>query len=300
MKTKIVGALITIFWLTMMVLLVKNTLMSRNMPGSTHRLDPSTLAENWRDYEEWMLIGSAEKPQGASMTEFRRLSEGAGYAMTSRLILPIQLGDFREALHLAAVVRLNSQFTLSQFRVRMTFFRNSWQLEGLVQEKNLLYKIARNSHQTVNVLRIRKPLTLLEGASSLLTRNFQLEVGKTYRIDAFDPLWMFQKGEVTITVAEWETINIGGRSYGAYRIETQLGNFTTASWVDEQGRTLRRQLTSTIVMEITTPDIVIQLFPEFQEPLALPELTADDFQSPKTGVINGEGVLSIIDDGKSE
>lgn len=300
MKAKIIGGLITVFWLTMMVLLVKNTMLSRNMLGPMLRLDPSILAENWQDYEEWMLIGSAKMPQGASTTQFKRLAQGNGYAVTSRLVLPVQMGNFREALHLAAVVRLDSQFTLSQFRVRMTFYGNTWQLEGLVRGKNLLYKIERNSQKTVNVLRLRRPLTLLEGASSLLPRNFPLEVGKSYRIDVFDPFWMFQKGEVIITVAEWERINIAGRTYGAYRIESQLGNFTTISWVNEEGRTLRRQLTGTIVMEATSPDVVIKLFPELKEPLLLPELTVKDFESPRTGEMNGKGIMNILEGGESK
>ena len=93
MKAKIIGGLITVFWLTMMVLLVKNTMLSRNMLGPALRLDPSTLAENWQDYEEWMLIGSAKMPQGASTTQIKRLAQGNGYTMTSRLVLPVQMGN---------------------------------------------------------------------------------------------------------------------------------------------------------------------------------------------------------------
>jgi hypothetical protein len=295
MRAKIVGLIITIFWLAMMALLVRNTILSRNTAGPTLTVDPSTLAENWRDYEEWMLIGSSEAPQGASTTAFRRLPQRQGYAMTSRLLLPMKIGNISEPLDLIAAVRLDPQFTLSQFRVHMALFGSTWRLEGLVRGNNLYYKIARNSHKTVNVLRLRKPLTLLEGASSLLTRTIPLEVGKTYRIEVFDPLWMFQKGEVTITVAAWELINVGGQTYGAYRLESKLGNFTTVSWVDEEGRTLKRQVPGSIVMEATTPDIAIKYFPQLHESIELPQLTMRDFRGPENTETKGKGILDILE-----
>lgn len=296
MKAKIIGGVITVFWLIMMGLLVKNTMLTGNRPGATVRLDPSTLAENWHDYEEWMLIGTRKTPRGASMTKSKRLPQDAGYAVSSRLVLPVHVGNFRQAVHLTAIVHLDPEFTLSQFRVLMTFYGNTWQLDGLVRGKNLFYKITRNSNRTVNVLHLRRPLTLLEGASSLLTKNLQLEVGKTYRLNVFDPLWMFQRGEVTIKVVKREPISVGGYTYEAYRIESQLGNFTTVSWVDEEGNTLRRQLMGTISMEAAPSSEVIKLFPEFQEPIELPELTANDFQSPRTGKATGKGVLDILKD----
>lgn len=86
MRAKIVATVIVAFWLVMM-----GSLVRRYLPGGAGRsdappLDTATLADAWRDSEEWMELRWNQMPVGVMRTTARRLAPSADSLSTSAAV----------------------------------------------------------------------------------------------------------------------------------------------------------------------------------------------------------------------
>ncbi|MEM9556122.1 MAG: transglutaminase-like domain-containing protein [Acidobacteriota bacterium] len=79
---------------------------------------------------------------------------------------------------------------------------------------------------------------LLETGFGQAVRFPTLEPGDDVRIASLDPLTL-QRGTARVRCLAIETLQIGGRSIEARKLEVDAGGFTSLAWVDENGEVLR-------------------------------------------------------------
>lgn len=106
--------------------------------------------------------------------------------------------------------------------------------------------------------------------------------GNTMSAPILDPLTGKHRGTLTIRIGEMEQIMINGREVDAYRVVSSLGDLETVMWVDEEGKTLRRQLIGGLAMERTSRDEALKVAPSLSESLEVPELDFSEFRDIAT------------------
>jgi hypothetical protein len=272
------GAVVTGFWLAMMVSLVRNHLLPARGGGEGRRLDVAGLAEDWRDLEEWMEVCWGGAPIGVAMGSVEALEGGLGFRLVSRASLELSAGPLKKSVRFWAVAKLDGDLLLDSFRVFARAGPGSLDLNGFVWEDRLCLKF----WSPTGALRraywpLEEPISLLEALRPLAARRIDLEEGATYRVAAFDPIWFGRAGEAKIEVLGRETIEVGGRRVEATRVVTTLAGQRTTSWVGEDRSVLRYEILEGLTLEATDRERVLARHPDFATKPALPQFDVEEF-----------------------
>ena len=293
MKSKIISVIIVGFWLVMMFTLVKDhILMSANM-------EPVNLTTEWRDQEEWMQLFYKGLPIGAIHTSIIRETPDSGYILRTRLLVRINLLGLKNDIQLVAGAIMDKAFILQKFLAQFNMNEKKWTVKGLVDEKTLYYMIDDGTGKIVSAAELQRPPSMLEAVRSTIGKNISLEVGKVYKIPAFDPIWGGGGGIIRVKVAAKEKISpsVNETPVEAYRIETTFNNMTTVSWVNESGETLMRQIFPDLFMRNAEPDAIKKKYDDFAEPIPTPgPMNLEDFSGELSGeTLQGRGLQGVFE-----
>lgn len=271
MKSKIIGALIVIFWLVMMYSLFHDRIDLWE-GRSLSEFDPASLVHQWEDQEEWMRIIYNGANVGAFMTSIERRENENDFHLTSRLLLDIRLLFLQKKVQMTASALMNAEFILQEFKVKLDFDKTSFSGEGQVFTDELRYRIRTGQGKSTGKVILEQEPSLLDAVRSSMGRKLELKPGKTYRIPIYDPIWSGGSGLAEVTVVGREEIITGDETVEAFRVEIQLDEFTTVSWMNEEGETLRRQVMPNLFMDRADRREIIAQYPEFGHEINPPEI----------------------------
>lgn len=295
-------------------LMYRYVLPARGM-GDATPLDTNTLADTWRDSEEWMELRWNGLPVGVLRAAARRVAEespspsatpatapsAAGRSATSpfHVVMQTALGLGPIRLRMTASALLTEQLHLDQFQLVAETGNpekgagTRLNIDGLVRGTTLLLRITRNEQTAFHSVALGRPVALSDSIRPLFSRT-DLKVGDSYTLPVFDPIWNMQGGTMTIRVAASETLDIAGESVETLKIETELGKMRTTTWVDELGQVRQREIPP-LLMTALTPDEALRRQPWMGRLPDVPRLRPEQMQGTSTGdPLRGIGLMNLI------
>jgi hypothetical protein len=277
MRRIAISTAITAFWLVMMGLLIRNHVLSRRGSSDAVEVSPDYLTEEWRDYEEWMELRIAGKSDGVSYTSIRRRPERSGYVACNRIWLDLDVLGGRHTFRLNTAALLDTLFRLERATADVRLDDSQMSFVALSKGTHLYYRWEFEGQTKVGSQKLDKPISLLEAVRPLVARRFELKVGNAYRLPVLDSTWSLREGVAEVRVEAFEPIAIGGKSVEAYRLVTQLGPFSSTTWVNAQGEVLRREFAGSIAMERVEPEKARARFAGIDAPADIPQIEVKDF-----------------------
>jgi len=278
----IVPTAITLFWLIMMGLLVRNHVLPRPTAADSLEINPALLTERWEDYEEWMNLTVGGRSEGVSYTSICQLPQGEGYIAANRVRLALDLLGQRHDFRLQTVAALDSLFRLERAAAQVSLDESRLRFEALAEGLNFFYRLEYEGQSRVGSSRLDKPISLLEAVRPLLARRLDLAVGAVYRLPVLDSTWSLRQGWAEVRVEAHERVRVAGKPTGAYRLVFQLGPFSSTTWVTHRGEVLRREFANNIVMERTEREDARKRFPGIDDPIEMPKVERSDFRRKTT------------------
>ncbi len=272
---RLAAAGIALFWAAMVIALARRSSAPMPAADGAEALDSRAIAAQWQDVEEWMSIESNGKPIGAIHSRLARQS-GGEFQLTSRASLRFSAPD-RAGLDLAAIAKLNDRFELSSFSMRADSSPLRLRVYGFVWAERLYLRFATGeSNKRMAYYPLEGPVSLMEALRPLAARAVDLEPGKLYRIQAFDPIWFGQAGAAAIEIVGEETIVSLGVPVEATRMEMRLGGRKLTAWIGPDRSLLRYEMMDGLVFERMDAAEALAQFPNLSETPKLARFTADD------------------------
>jgi hypothetical protein len=296
MKAKIVAIVIVIFWLGMMFSLFRDRIPGFHSVQNISELTSDYPATEWRDQEECMRIFYKGIPVGAMVTTIQRVEENKGYLLSSRLFFQVQIWTFQQSVSMEASATLDPTFILDRFQVNFDINKSLSRVNGLFHNKRLWYKVSGVAGTKVGVMDLKQAPSMLDAIRSLVGKRLPLKVGNVYRLPVYDPMLGGGGGTAEVKIARREEIVLDGVKYNAFRIETAINKMTTVSWVDEDGKTLKRELIPDLVMQEDSKEDIISQYNIFAREASPPEMvTLSDFTGDTLpGDMKGEELPNIF------
>lgn len=282
MKAKIVAIVIIVFWLGMMFSLFRDRIPGFRSADDISELTANYLATEWQDQEECMRIIYQGIPVGAMMTSIKQQDDDTGYLLTSRLFFQVQIWAFQQSVFMDASAALDKEFILDRFQVNFEINKSTSKVNGLFHNNRLWYKVAGIAGTKVGVVELEQAPSMLDAIRSLVGKSIPLKVGSVYRLPVYDPMMGGGSGVAEVKIARKEEIVLNNKKYNAFRIETSINNLTTVSWVDDDGKTLKREIIPDLVMQADSKENIISQYNIFSREVAPPENVAlSDFTGQK-------------------
>jgi hypothetical protein len=293
-RAAIVGAGITLFWVIMMASLLKDQVFKSKGAEAEEYVSPPELLKNWQDYEEWMQVFLNDQPIGIFNAAVKREDAARHYTASFRLFIALKIGLAKSLLRWEGLATMDRNFTLQRFYLAADLGFSTLHILGIADGKEILYKIARGSEAAYGAIRIKTAPSLLDAATDLLLRKVDLKVGRTFKVRAFDPIWRFGAGDVEIRITATEPVRLDNKQINTYKVETQLMNVKTTSWVAESGQTVKRELIEGITMLLVPKSKAIELFPELKNELRFPEINLKELRSHAQGAARTTGIVESL------
>lgn len=281
-RSALVGFLITAFWLIMMFTLLRDRILPQRQQAAlaARTVAPATLTGDWKDSEEFMVVKMGPKEVGGAITSVRRVIQGQ---------VPAYMAEFRfgVGLNLLGVVRpatiraraeLDSQFDLNRFALIADLSSYKLEVAGLARNEELLVETRQGGRVMRARYRLDRRITLLDAVRPVVGRNFKIRPGNSIALPVVDPIWSMDHGTLQLTVGDPEEITLDGKKVTAYPLKARLNDFTSTSWVDSSGATLRRQLAGSITMEQAPPGRVRSAFAQLDRPIDVKPVDEADFE----------------------
>jgi len=272
-----ISTAITAFWLVMMGLLLRDHVLPRRGSSDAIDLTPDQLTEEWRDYEEWMKLTIAGKSDGVSYTSIRRRTDRSGFVACNRIWLDLDVFGGRHTFRLEMAASLDSLFRLDRAAADLRLDDSRMSFVALSNNIRFYYRWEFEGRTQAGAQKLERPISLLEAVRPLVARRFELEVGRAYRLPVLDSTWSLREGTAEVRVEALDRIALGGRSVEAFRLVTQLGSFSSTTWVSAGGEVLRREFPGAIAMERVDPKTARERFEGIDAPAVIPNVSIADF-----------------------
>lgn len=247
-KIIFIQAAIVIFWLTMMTFLIRDHVIKRDY-GKPVEITPDELTLKWKDKEEWMKVSLSGKQVGVYLMKIIRDIASDEFRVVNRLNIEPRLIGYAVPISLDSVIYLKSNFVISEFVVNIKALFKKILICGLNQGSDLFIRWDVNGAESFAKIEMTKQASFYNAIIPALSSQRDLQVGKTFKIPAYDPIWASNLGEVVYTVKARQKIELNKKEFQAFRVETTLGNMKTVSYVLPTGDVLRQELPYNITLE---------------------------------------------------
>lgn len=297
MKAKIVAILIVIFWLGMMFSLFRDRIPGLRSAENISDLTADFLANEWKDQEECMRIFYKGIPVGAMVTTIQRKEENEEYLLSSRLFFQVQIWTFQQSVLMEASATLDKTFILDRFQVNFDINKSLSKVNGLFYNNRLWYKVSGIAGTSVGVRELEEAPSMLDAIRSLVGKRLPLKVGSVYRLPVYDPMLGGGGGVAEVKIARREEIVLDNEKHNTFRIETTINKLTTVSWVDKDGKTLKREIIPDLIMQADSKENIISQYNIFSREASPPEMvTLSDFTGDDmTPDMKGEDIPNIFE-----
>jgi len=237
-----VGWAIAVFWLIMVVLLVR-----RNLPDQSSQpsLSPSLVSPlPLQAQEEWMGIYHQEQKVGYLQ---RRLTPATtGYQWEEAWRMRMRLMNTTQTIHTEIRAHTDSSFALTSFDFRLLSSGLTFRASGEVKEQRLEGQMTTGGATSSFSFPLHSPI-YLPATTSMTLRNASLQPREERRFSIFNPLSM-QADTVTLTVLGPETLTIKGLQIETTKVEERFGETTAHAWLDHEGKVVKEEASLGMVL----------------------------------------------------
>jgi hypothetical protein len=318
------SAAITLFFLAMMALLVRDHVIPSLSRGTGIDVDRRVLADSWSNQDDWMRIKLGGQALGALRTTAEGESGTENYTMTSHLDL--QAGFLKARLLSAS--RLNKNLELQTVKVRVCYTTmggkllspeeldapelpaKALELVGLVEGNVARFRVRRDESVQYFEQRLARPVTLADSVTPIL-RGQMLTKGVDYAIDVYDPMFGNNAGKLTVNYLRDEEEQLDGEPETMKKVQLKYQNSRMLLTVDTNGNVVRREIpliapsqasstnevdkVPTLVLERVKTADARRDYPELEYVPDPPTLTAADVTGVSKGeLLKGVNLFSVI------
>jgi hypothetical protein len=246
MRPNLTGLLITAFWLVMMTLLARDTLMPRRLGVDAEEIPPRHLTAHWRDLREIMVIRRGPQILGATALTLERAPDRSGHSVTQRLQLDLGFGA---QVALRAAASLGPELELEQIWAELDTSAIDMAFRGQVVGDDLLVAVEGPHGQRLLRQPLEKPISLLNAVRPSLLEAVELRPGSSYRVPSTDLFGSLAISDFVIEVRDYDIIETLAGQVATYRVEADFGGVGTTLWVDEMGEVVLQRLWGDIFLE---------------------------------------------------
>lgn len=234
------GILIVCFWLVLMGLLVKKTLLVDS--GVFH--EPGYLDETLESREEWAGLYLKGQKVGYAFSEIRRLEEG--YRMTETLFMNVTVMGLPQKIESRINAIIDRNMALENFSFRIRSGAVSFIAYGSIENSLLQLKIVTGGKKKTQEIKLKEQ-PVLAGSLKYCLLKRGLKVGTVFSRQIFDPLTLANRA-VRVEVVARELLPLRGESVDSFKIKEVFNGIELYSWVDIRGETLKEESPMGIVL----------------------------------------------------
>lgn len=306
----LIGVVILLGWIATMGVLLKDY----NRTGDIPTVDPDSsdffgsvqALERWNDIEEWMEIVQVDsetgdtRTVGASRTTIVLLDDATtASAYRGDFVISARLTPLLPQGTIAGSAILDRFGSLRNFGVRGQVGNLKLSSQGAALN-NILYLQIDNMGEVTRMKKLLdQPVTFSEMMRPSLARHMKLEPGETVSSPIVDPLTGQHRRSLRMEIVQREAIVINGRRTSALRVKSSVGDIETLMWVDEDGRTLRRNLVNNLRMDRVDKESALEIIPTLADDVEFPALDLTEFRevpidSGETNGSPGTGQMGFL------
>ena len=231
---KISGIVIVLFWLFVLVELVKRTNFDSTSIDFAHINEKRPLEKG---SEEWMEIFVKGRKVGYTVTRVRKIEEG--FEVREEIFLTVNLmGSAREILSYTTA-QVDERFLLNSFDFSLSSGLIDFKISGKIRENNIYLSMGEGGKEETRLIKLpSKPM--IGAAMTQFFKSCKFKIGDSYNFPVFDPVTMTTNPAVIKVVAE-EVIEIDSKPYKAFRLEMNFLGRPLVFWLDEKGVSLKEE-----------------------------------------------------------
>ncbi|MBN2106175.1 MAG: transglutaminase domain-containing protein [Deltaproteobacteria bacterium] len=234
------GILIVVCWIALMAMLaVKQIAAFRPV-----QLDKQFIGATVESRQEWSGIYLKGSKIGYSSSELKRIEEG--YHITEEVFMDLTVMDMPQRIQTHVNVVADGEMRLQIFSFKLTSGVISMSVSGTVQGQRMRLNILTGGKKEFRYIPLKEPPVLANSIRYFLLKK-GIKPGMNYSLPFFDPLTLSTR-TIQVTVLDKEPLEINGARHDCYKVQTSFQGMTTASWVNEQGDTLREESTMGLVL----------------------------------------------------
>lgn len=258
---KISGILIVLFWLVAIEELVRRTNVVQEGTDVTH-IEKKVLAENYS--ETWKAIFLKERKVGYTVTRVKKIKNT--FEVNENIFLTVNLMGSMQDIWISTKAEVDEAFLLNSFDFLLSSGLIKVKISGMVKGNDLYLSSGEEGKKKSAVIRLPSKPMISAGMTEFF-KSCKFKIGDSYRFPIFDPATMTTNPAVVKIVSK-EVIEIAGKPYKAFRLETNFLGQPLVFWVDEKGKPLKENGFMGFTLIKSTP---------FEAPLGLDKLQEIDF-----------------------
>ena len=227
------GISIVACWLVLMAMLAMQQIGALRPV----QLDKQFMGATVESRQEWSGIYLKGSKIGYSSSELKRIEEG--YHITEEVFMDLTVMDMPQRVQTHINVVADADMRLQMFSFRLTSGIIRMSVSGTVQGQRMRLNIFTGGKNEMREIPLKEPPVLTNSIRYFLLKR-GIKPGMNYSQPFFDPLTLSTR-TMQVQVLDKEPIDINGVRHDCYKVQTSFQGITTASWVNEQGETLREE-----------------------------------------------------------
>ncbi len=227
------GIIIVACWIALMSMLA----MKQITAFRPVQLEKQFIGSTVESRQEWSGIYLKGSKIGYCSSELKRIEEG--YHITEDVFMDLTVMDMPQRVQTHVNVVADGDMRLQIFSFRLSSGVISLSVSGTVQGQRMRLNIFTGGKHEWREIPLKEPPVLTNSIRYLLLKR-GIKPGMNYSQPFFDPLTLSTR-TMQVQVLDKEHIEINGLSHDCYKVQTSFQGMTTASWVNEQGETLREE-----------------------------------------------------------
>ena len=226
------GIAIVAFWLIMVGFQVKKVHF-KETPDVKHSIQLSGKIDSFQ--RDWKEIYLKNKKVGYSVNLIKPFENG--YFIQEEIFLRLNLMGMASGMATVTQCRVDENFIVKSFFFKMTSGVVSFHVTGRVEDNHLLIETGKGRSRRSQRIELSRPPMMGVGLSHFFKAR-KINPGETFKLPIFDPSTMAHR-DAFIRVVDRESIKIKGRTYDAFRLETEMWGKKMTFWLDEYGTSLK-------------------------------------------------------------
>ena len=231
MKTKLLTATVTLFWLLTMAALIDRHYQLSGAPPDVPR-----PLEDILEKERWAGIYQGGRKAGYTMSRLQ--GHEGGYRATELAFMRISALGVEKEIRMTTEALLDMALKLKSF----TFNLESdidMQIEGTVEDKNLLVTIDAKGIKTKQKFPLKSEPYINLSLAPLLA-GMELKKGKTISLPLFDPSTLAQDS-LELIITGKEQITVMGMKRETFKLKGSFKGAEIFMWATGEGEMLREE-----------------------------------------------------------
>jgi hypothetical protein len=205
--------------------------------GGQVPMEESIIHESGLILEEWLTVSFLGAKIGYVHTVIKEIKEG-GHLLETRAVMKLKVAEEIQITSLSEEAFFDEKMELKGFYYRQTIGNQGLEVTGKPAAGGLELKTRpTGGEEKTTILEREEPIFPISSLGLILFHR-GVQEGKKYKLSALlEPLLTVVP--VEITVGPMESVDLNGEKKEGFRITAAYGGFTSTSWVEESGLTIK-------------------------------------------------------------